>query len=407
MKFSYKARTREGKIQRGEIEASSKKAALDILEKYGLYTTFLREERKKGFLRKEIPLGRGVSQKDLVIFTRQFGTMLKSAIPPVEALRAQVSQTENPYFREKILRMAEAVEQGSALSQAFSLYPKIFDPFYVSMIKSGEATGKVADSLNYLADHLEREYNLYQKIRGAMIYPAFVVVVFIAAFFLVTFFIVPKLTEILKAFTGKLPLTTRLMISLSDFVRGGGWILILSFFGLLFFLPQIFKRREASRGFYDQFLLKLPIVGDFFKKVYITRFSENLSVLISAGLPITQAIRITRDIVDNSVYKNILREAEERVARGEKISEVLSAYPEQIPSFVCQMIATGEETGRLEETLLDIVNFYRQEIERTTENLTTIIEPVLILILGIGIAVLAVSVFIPLFKIGLGGMGGM
>jgi type IV pilus assembly protein PilC len=407
MKFVYKARTKEGKIQRGTIEASSRKAALDILEKYGLYTTSLKEEGKAGFLGKEISLGRKISPKDLVIFTRQFGVMLKSAVPPVEALRAQVSQTENPNFREKILRMAEAVETGSSLSQAFSLYPKIFSPFYVSIIKSGEATGKVADSLNYLADHLEREYNLHQKLRGAMIYPAFVIVVFIAAFFLVTFFIVPRLSEILKAFTGELPFTTKLMISLSDFVRAGGWILIIGLLGVLFFLPQIMKRSRKTNKFYDKISLKIPILGDFYKKIYLTRFAENLSVLIQAGLPITQALRITQEIIENSIYKKIIKETEERVARGERISVVFAEHPEQIPPFVTQMISTGEETGRLESTLMDIVNFYRQEIERITANLTTILEPVLILCLGIGIAVLAVSVFIPLFKIGLGGLGGM
>lgn len=405
MKFSYKARTKEGKIQRGTIEVSSRKAALGILEKYGFYVTSLKEKGKERFLGKEISLVRRISQKDIVIFTRQFGVMLKSAIPLVEALRAQVAQTNNSGFREKILRMAESVETGSALSQAFSLYPKVFNPFYVSIIKSGEATGKVADSLNYLADHLERDYNLYQKIKGAMIYPAFVIMVFIAAFFLVTFFIVPKLTEILKDFAGKLPLATRLLMILSEFVRKGGWILILSILGGLFFLPQYLKRSRKTSKFYDKISLKVPILGDFYKKIYLSRFAENLSVLISAGLPITQALRITHDIIDNSIYKKIIKEVEERVARGERISLVLSEHPKQIPPFLCQMISTGEETGRLEETLMDVVNFYRQEIERTASNLTTILEPVLILVLGIGVAILAVSIFIPLFKIGMGGFG--
>ncbi len=152
--------------------------------------------------------------------------------------------------------------------------------------------------------------------------------------------------------------------------------------------------------------MKIPVLGDFYRKIYLTRFAENLSVLISAGLPITQALKITEDIVENSVYKKIIREAQEKVARGERISEVFRAYPEQVPSFISQMISTGEETGRLEETLMDVVNFYRQEIERTAANLTTILEPALILTLGIGIAILAVSIFIPLFKIGMGGFGG-
>lgn len=404
MRFIYKARTKEGKIQRGSVEASSRKACLGILEKYGFYVTSLKEMGKGGFLMGKIPLLRRITPKDIVSFSRQFSVMLKSAIPPVEALRAQVLQTENPDFREKILRIAEVVETGSTLSQAFSFYPEIFDPFFVNIVKSGETTGKVADSLTYLADHLESEYNLHQKIRGAMIYPGFVIMVFIAAFFLVTFFIVPRLTEILETFEGKLPLTTRLMITLSEFVRKGGWIIIMVIFGSLFFLPQYLKRSSGSKNFYDKISLKIPILGDFYKKIYLVRFCENLSVLIGAGIPITQALKITEGIIGSEVYKKIIKEAQERVARGEKISSVFSRYPRQISSFTTQMIATGEETGRLEETLMNVVDFYRQEVERTTDNLTNILEPILIVILGIGIAIMAVSIFIPLFKMGFGGM---
>lgn len=404
MKFFYKARTKEGKIQRGSVEASSRKAALDILEKYGFYATSLKEMGKGGFLMGRISL-RKISPKDIVSFTRQFSVMLKSAIPAVESLRAQVAQTENPDFREKILRIAEVVETGSTLSQAFSLYPEIFDPFFVNIVKSGETTGKVADSLTYLADHLEREYNFHQKIRGAMIYPSFVIAVFIATFFLVTFFIVPRLTEILEAFGGKPPLTTRIIISLSGFVRKGGWVIIVVIFALLFFLPQYLKKSKGSKNFYDKISLKIPILGDFYKKIYLVRFSENLSVLIRAGIPITQALKITEGIIESVVYKKIIKEAQERVARGERISSVLTRYPEQVPTFVSQMISTGEETGRLEQTLMNVVDFYRAEIERSTDNLISILEPILIMILGIGIGILAVSIFIPLFKMGFGGVG--
>jgi len=406
MRFTYKARTKEGKIQRGTIEASSRKACLSILEKYGFYVTSLREAGRGGFLMGKISLRR-TTTKDIVGFSRQFSVMLKSAIPPVEALRAQVAQTESPDFREKVLKMAEMIETGSALSQAFSLHPDIFDPFFVNIVKSGEATGKVADSLDYLANHLESEYNLHQKIRGAMIYPGFVIMVFIAAFFLVTFFIVPRLTEVLEAFGGELPLTTRAMISLSEFVRKGGWILIPVIFGFLFFLPQYLKRSPKSKNLYDKISLKIPILGDFYKKIYLVRFCENLSVLIRAGLPITQALKITEGIIGSEVYKKIIKEAQERVARGEKISSVFAQYPECVTTFTTQMISTGEETGKLDQTLMNVVNFYRAEIERTTDNLTNILEPVLIVILGIGIAVMAVSIFIPLFQMGMGGFGVM
>ncbi|MDD4989771.1 MAG: type II secretion system F family protein [Candidatus Pacebacteria bacterium] len=407
MKFSYQARTKQGENKKGVIEASSRKAALEILEKYGFYVTFLQELKSKTSINIELPFLPSVSQKDLVAFARQFAVMLKSAIPPLQSLKAQANQARNKKLQEVILKMAQGIETGSPLSQVFALHPKIFSPFFISIIKSGEATGKVADSLTYLADHLEREYNFNQKVRGAMIYPAFVVAVFIGAFFLTTFFIVPKLTEILQSFSGKLPLATRIMISLSGFVRQGGWVVILVVSIILFLSPMFFKRNKKTQPYYDKFVLRLPIFGAFTAKVNLVRFAENLSVLISAGLPITQALSITRDIMTNSVYKNIIKKTEERVAKGEKISSVTVEYPRSVPPFVTQMIATGEETGRLEETLMDAVNFYRQETERTASNLTTIIEPLLILVMGIGIAVLAVSIFIPLFKIGMGGAAGM
>lgn len=403
MKFVYKARGKEGKEQKGIIEASSKKNALEVLERHGLYVTSLRPETG-GLFSKKLDLSAFISAKDVVMFTRQFSIMLKSAIPPLEALKAQINQTKNPQFKDKIIKMAETVETGGSLSRAFSLHPKVFDPFFVSIVKSGEATGKVADSLNYLADHLEHSHNLKSKIRSAMIYPAFIITVFIAAFFLVTFFIVPRLTEILASFTGNLPLSTRAMMALSNFTRKGGWVLVLAVLCVLFFLPYIAKRFKPTRELYDKLTLRIPVLGGFKRKVYLTQFSENLSVLIAAGLPITQALKITKEIIDNSVYRAIIEAAEQRVARGEKISTVFSGYPKDIPPFIIQMIATGEETGRIEETLMDAVRFYQESIERIAANLTTILEPVLILVLGIGIAILAVSLFIPLFQIGMGSM---
>ena len=406
MKFSYTARTEQGEIKKGDIEASSKRIALNILEKYGFYVTSLKKIGKKTILNIELAFVKGVSQKDVVAFTRQFGVMLKSAIPLVRALRSQAGQTSNQKFSEIILKMAEGIETGSSLSQVMSAHPKIFSTFFVSIIKSGEATGKVADSLGYLAEHLEREYNLKQKIRGAMIYPGFIVTVFIGAFFLVTLFIMPKLTEILEEFTSDLPLATKVMIALSEFTKNGGWIVILIVLAGLALSPQFLKKSEKTKISYNKIMLKLPVLGNFFKKIALISFAENLSVLIAAGLPITQALTITRDIISSSVYKDIVDKASERVAKGQKISSVFGEHPKYIPSFVIQMVATGEETGRLEELLKDVVNFYRQDVERTSENLTTLLEPFLILTLGIGIAILAVSVFVPLFNIGMGGMAG-
>lgn len=403
MKFVYKARDKEGKEQKGAMEASSKKNALELLEKHGFYVTSLRQD-SGGLFSKKLDLSMFIPNKDVVIFTRQFSIMLKSAIPPLEALKSQIGQTKNPQFRDKIANMAETVETGGSLSRAFSLHPKVFNQFYVSIIKSGEATGKVADSLNYLAEHLERDHNLKSKIKSALIYPGFIIFVFVAAFFLVMFFIVPRLTSILSEFSGELPLSTRGLMALSDFVRAGGWIILLVFLAFLFIVPTILKRFKTTREIYDRVILRAPILGEFKKKVYLTQFAENLSVLIAAGLPITQALKITKEIIDSSVYKKIIGSAEQRVARGEKISVILGEHTKYVPPFVVQMIATGEETGRIEETLTNVVRFYQEDIERTADNLTTILEPVLILALGIGIAILSVALFIPLFQIGMGSM---
>jgi len=405
MKFSYRARTREGKVQKGTIEAFSKKGALNVLEKYGFYVTFLEETKKLAFFQKDI-FPQRISLKDITVFTRQISIMLKSAISPVEALRSQVSQADNQGFREKILKIAEMVETGTPLSQAFSTYPDIFDSFYVNCIKSGEASGKVADSLNYLADHLESEYNLKSKIKGAMVYPIVVVTASIAVFGLVMFYIIPRMTSVLENLSGELPASTKAIIFLSNFIKGGGWILIVAFLGSLFLIPEYLKRSEEGKKFYDKFSLQIPILGDFLKKVHISRFSENLSVLIEAGLPITQALKITRKIIGNSVYEEIIENTEKRVARGETISSVLSRYPKEIPSFLIQMILTGEETGRLEYTLKNVVDFYKGDIGRFVDNLTKIIEPVMIIILGIMVGILVISIFVPLYQLSSGGMGG-
>jgi len=403
MRFKYKATTKDGKARKGTIEASSYKAALYVLEKYGLFVISLKEAGKETVLNKNISFRR-ISEKDITFFTRQLAVMLRSGISPVEALRAQISQTNNPDFRQKILTIAEKIEGGSSLSQAFSFFPKVFNQFYISVIRSGEATGKVAESLSYLSKHLEQDYNFKRKIKGAMIYPVFVIFVFIGVIFLASFFIMPKLTDIFTSFGNNLPFVTRATITLSGFIRKGGWILLLAIIPIILFLPRFLKKSKKAKAFFDKAILKIPFINELEKKIYLTTFAENLSVLISAGLPITQALGIIEGIINNGVYKKIIAETAEKVAKGERISSVFSRYPDYVPSFVTQMVSTGEDTGRLDEILMDIVTFYRQEVERTTDNLTNILEPLLILVLGIGVAVLAVSVFIPLFNVGMGGM---
>jgi len=390
MKFSYQARTEEGELRIGEIEASSKEAAALLLRKYGLFPTVLKKGKAKPIFGK-FKIGK-ISKKDLAVFSKQLGLMLSSQVSPVEALLIIASQTRNFDFREKILRMSELVEKGSPFSEAFSLFPECFDDFYISLMKSGESTGKIPESFSYLGIHLESEYNIISRIKGALIYP--ILVLFVAAVVLIIamFWVIPGLTEMLEIFEGTPSFFTRSVFNFFYFLRSWGWLLILTFLGIVGFFWNYFRTKEGKKTF-DKSSLKIPLFGDLLKKFYLARFSESLSNLISAGLPITKALRVTGEVIGNSVYQKIITETEKEVSRGENISSALIRYPELIPPFISQMVRVGEKTGKLDKTLLDIVNFYRKEIEVMTETFMSILEPVLIIFVGIIVAILASAVF--------------
>jgi len=253
MKFNYQARTKEGQIQKGIIEASSEEAALTILQKYGLYITFLELIKPAPIYAKQVNFFKRLSQKDVVVFSRQLAIMFRSQVPILEALAAIARQSEKPDFKERILKISEEVEGGATLSAAFSLFPKLFSPFFISMVKSGEASGKLSEALEYLADHLEQDYNFKSKIRGAMIYPLLVLFVFIAVVILMIFWVLPPLTEILKESGQELPLITRVIISFADLARKWGWTLILVIVAIAIFIPRYLKTTEGKRLLYRQY----------------------------------------------------------------------------------------------------------------------------------------------------------
>ncbi len=397
MKFFYKARTKEGKIQTGELEASSRETAADLLQKYNLYATSLTEVKTRRFLFKKPKFFKKVSQKELAIFSRQLSVMLESRVPVIHSLLILASQTPRPEFREKILKISESVEEGKALSESFSYYPEIFNIFYTNLLKSGEASGKISQSLSYLSEHLEREYNIMARVKNAMIYPILVLFVLATVIVIIIVGVVPGFTEVLKEAGGDIPFMTKVMLGFYQFLRHFGWILITAFLGLIAFIVY-YLRTKKGKKIYDKFSLGIPLVGGFLQKVFLTRFSENLSTLIGAGLSITSALAIVKEIIGNNVYKKIIADVEKGVTEGEKISTILIKYPDTIPPFVTQMIRVGESTGKLDKTLMEIVNFYQKEIERGVDTFMSLIEPILIIFLGIVVAILAFSVYMPLYK---------
>jgi len=397
MKFNYQARTKKGEIQAGVVEASSKEAAILLLQKYGLYITYL-ERTEVPFYAREVEIFKRVSRRDIVLFSRQLSIMFASKVSLVEALSTIASQTKNLEFREIILDLSQEVEGGNAFSKALSRHPQIFSSFYISMVKSGEESGKLSESLAYLADHLEMEYYLISRIRGAMIYPSLVIMVTIVVLFLMMFFVIPQLTKVLQESSLPLPIVTRLVIGLSLFLRKWGFFFIGLLAVLIIFVLRYIATSSGKENL-DKILLRLPIIGETLKMVYLSRFAENLSTLISGGLPIAQALQTTGEIVGNTVYQKIIFMTRDEVRRGEPISSVLRRYPEAFPPVFCQMTLVGEKTGTLEKTLLNIVYFYQKEVDRSIDNLLSILEPVLIIFLGVIVAGLMAAVLLPLYRI--------
>jgi len=397
MKFKYQARTEEGEMQEGVVEAGSKEGALEILESHNLFVVSLVSSELIPVWLRDIKIFHRVSQKDIVLFSRQLSMMFEANVPLVMSLETLGSQLKNPVFKEKVLEIAKSVEGGTALSEAFGRHPKIFSSFYVSMIKSGEASGKLSEVLKHLAERLEKQYDFISKIRGAMIYPVLVIAVSFAVIGIIIFFVMPQFAEIFGMSEKELPLFTKIVLAASEFLREWLLVLMVLLFALLVFIFFYFRKTKEGQESIDKHMLKIPFLGNFLKMFYLSRFAQNLSTLIAGGLPIAQALNICSDIVNNNIYKNIILKTQDGVKKGKTISSILVAYPDYFPPLFCQMVSTGEKTGQLVDSLSKIAIFFQKEVERMLDNILSIIEPALIIFLALIVGTIAAAVFIPMY----------
>ncbi|MEA2113263.1 MAG: type II secretion system F family protein, partial [Patescibacteria group bacterium] len=314
-----------------------------------------------------------------------------------QSLRILGKQIENRSLKEVVNTVATDVDGGMSFSKALGKHPKAFSSFSANLIKSGEVSGRLQETLNYLADHLEKEYYLISKVRGAMTYPAFILGVFVIVGVLVMVMVIPNLTSILLEAEQELPWSTRIVITASDFIRGSGWLIAL-FLVIAGAVGARYKKTKKGKFYWDVFKLKMPIFGKIFQKTYLARFSDNLSVLIKGGVSIVRSLNISGRVMGNSVFQQIIFQARDEVKMGKSISLVLEKHKEFPPLF-CQMIKTGEKTGKLDIILGKLSDFYGKEVDNTVNNLSQIIEPLLIVILGIGVSILVFSVFIPIYNL--------
>lgn len=399
MKYFFNAKDSKGLNQRGAIEASSREVVLDILASQGLFPISIEEETAgKKVLNKKIVLFGGVSHKEIVMFTRQLSIMIDANVSPGEALDTLGAQINNEIFKEKIFNIAKDIRGGSLLSKAFSKYPEIFSSFYINMIKSGEVSGDLPRILQRVSEHLESEYSIRSKTIGAMIYPAIILIVFVLIFTVIMVFIIPGLIGVLEGTNQELPTATKIVMAISNFFVKFWYLIFVAIISIISFFLFYIKTKEGKEIF-DNLILKMPIFGSFLKNLLLSRFAENLSTLISAGIQITEALDVTANLIGNNVYKRALSETKQKVIKGDSLSNSLSNYPHIISPLFVQMVSVGEKTGKLDSSLMNIVRFYKQESETFINSLSSIIEPVLMIVLAVMVGGLVAAVILPIYQI--------
>ncbi len=398
MRFKYSVRDEKGMLNVGEIEAATREAAISSLQAQGLYVVSLDEIEKEEWYAFIFDFFNRVGKKDLVIFTRQFATLLNAHIPLDKAISSLAKQTENPVLKDALEKIASDIQGGLSLSQSLTRYPNIFNEFYVNMIRSAEISGRIEQTVAYLADYLEREWALSKKLVGALIYPAFVVGLFIIVVIIATVVVVPQLSGIFEEAHLELPLMTKIILAMGNFLIYWGWgLFILAI--ILFFLFWRYAQTDEGKEVIDEIKLKIPGISSILKKIYIARFVEGASVLIKGGISVPTSLEMAGKITSNYVYRAISFEVAEGVRRGESISTILEQYPREFPTLVTQMISVGEVSGRLDDLLEKVAAFYKEEIELTLPTITEMLQPVLIVVLGVFVGFLVASILFPLYNL--------
>jgi type IV pilus assembly protein PilC len=399
--FKYKIIDQDGNPQNGFIEAPNEEAAAQILREKNLTVITLKEEKIR--IRKfNLAILNKIKAKDLVVFSRQFSVMISASVPMVQALKILVEQTENPRLKKIIFEIATNVDGGLRLSESLSKYPEIFSVFYISVIKIGETSGKLEEVLGYLADELEADYDLTNKIKGALTYPAFILAALFGVGIFMMIFVVPKLTQILEESGAELPIATKILIAASDFFINFWWMLAIIFVISVIGFIRINKTKKGKE-IIDRLKLFLPIFGNLFKKIYLVRFSRSMNTLILGGVTITDSLKKTAEAVDNFIYRSLIEETLKEVEEGNPISGVF-ARSKFIPKMVSQMMNVGERTGKLNMVLAKISTFYEREINNTVTKLVVLMEPIVMVIMGVGVGIMIAAIILPMYNIA--GQGG-
>jgi type II secretory pathway component PulF len=398
MLYAYKALNKEGGSMEGTIDAVTVDVAISSLQRRGFVISSIEPVNlKKPFLQRKFSIFSGVKNKDIVILSRQMSILFEAQVSALRVFRLLSGEMENQLMREVLTQVADDLQAGSSISASLSKHPKVFSSFYVNMVKSGEESGKLDEIFIYLADYLDRTYEVTSKARGALIYPSFVMATFVAVMILMFTVVIPKIGAIIVESGQDIPLYTKVVMAISNFlVRYGIFVAIAAIISS-FFLYR-YSQTPTGKISFSKFKLSIPYLGMLYKKLYLSRISDNMNTMLISGIPMMRSLEITADVVDNAVYSDLLKESLEAVKAGTAVSEALSRY-EEIPGIMIQMIKVGEETGQLGNILKTMAKFYRREVTNAVDTMVDLIEPVMIVTLGVGVGILLASVLVPIYNL--------
>lgn len=397
MLFTYHAIDKDGHEREGTIEAPSKEVAVSALQRRSLIISAIESSEKHSLLEMNFTFFGRVSNKDVVILSRQIATLFEAQVSALRVFRLLASEVENKQLATVLSTVGDDLQGGSPISKALARHPKVFSTFYVNMVRAGEESGKLSETFNYLADYLDRSYDLISKAENALIYPAFVIAVFFAVMALMLTLVIPQISAVLVDSGQPIPIYTSVIINFSNFLVQYGIFVLIALIAGGFYVWQLGKTEHGKLAL-DSLKLSVPYVGDLYEKLYLSRIADNFSTMLISGVSVIEALDITGSVVGNAAYERVLREVATDVKGGSSISDALGRHPE-IPGIMVAMTKVGEETGELGKILLTLAKFYNREVATAVDTLVDLIEPVMIVLLGLGVGVLLAAVLLPIYNL--------
>ena len=399
MRFKYNGMNSYDQPVKGELEAESKLDAITMLQNQKIVVSEINQVKTLADF--EFDFFNNVSTKEVVLLSRQLATLFNANVSTIRIFAMLAQETESLELSNVLKDVAAELESGSTLSKSLGRHPKVFSPFYVNMVASGEETGKLNQVFMYLADYLERNYELTSKAKNALVYPAFVISTFVGVMVLMLAYIIPKIGIILRESGQELPFYTRVVLGASDLMVAWGFlflaIVVLGVSALIFYV-----RSDNGKAQLSEVGLRTPYLGNLYKKLYLSRLADNMYTMLSSGISMVRSLETTKSVIGNVTYETLLQESIVSVRGGKQLSESLSNYPEFVPPIMSQMILVGEESGNVGEILKTLSDFYKREVSNAVDTLVGLIEPVMIVLLGLGVGTLLASVLIPIYNVSTG-----